>query len=41
MMFVVLGASEEPEPGRDDGWSCCSPWGGDHLPGLRRVPASV
>ena len=39
--FFVLSASEKPEPGRDDGGACCSPWGGDHLPCLRRVPASV
>ena len=38
--FFVLSASEKPEPGRDDGCSCCSPWVGSHLPCLRRVPAS-
>jgi len=26
---------------QDDGCSCCSPWGGSHLPCLRRVPASL
>jgi len=32
---------EEAEPGRDDGWSCGSPWDGAHLPCLRRVSASL
>jgi len=36
-----LSAAAEAEPGQDDGWACCDPWVGSHLPCLRRVPASV
>ena len=38
---LVLCPSEEPEPGRDDGCSCCYPWVGSHLPCVRRMPASL
>src|SRR5262245_14054130 len=38
---LVLGISAEAEPARGDGCSGCSPWGGSHLPCLRRAPASV
>src|SRR5215831_1201883 len=41
ILFLHLGASEEPEPGRDGGGSCGSPWVGSHLPCLRRVPAAI
>jgi hypothetical protein len=37
----VLGASEMPEPVRADGCSGGSPWDGDHLTCIRRVPASL
>jgi hypothetical protein len=37
----VLWPSAEPEPGRNDGGSCCSPGGGSHVPGVRRGPAAL
>jgi hypothetical protein len=39
--MFVLRAAAEAEPGSNDGCSCCSPWGEDHLPCVRRVPASL
>src|SRR5215471_9842464 len=38
---LELCPSAEPEPGRHDGCSCCSPWIGSHLPCVRQVPASL
>src|SRR5262249_14363203 len=40
-LCVVLGASADAEPGKDDGCSCGSPWVGYPLPCRRRVPASL
>ena len=40
-LCLLLCPLEESEPVTDAGCSCCSPWGGDHLPGLRREPASL
>jgi len=41
LLPLVRRPSAEPEPGRDDGWSCWYPWVGSHLPCVRRVPASL